>query len=284
MPERARIPQRESRPTAEKRPRAATPLDDAARVIRRFLLGAGGSDAVANEEIPLVPTRGTGTERPVPEWVDVSQRLHRCFAFVDISGFTSFTDRHGTGAAIEVLNRFRSVCRDVTGRRGVRVAKWLGDGAMLVGTEPGPIVAAVGELMLRIADDDFDVHAGIAAGTVLLFEGDDYIGRPVNVAARLCDAANPGEILCVGLSEHVPEWVDVVGSVTVRASGMGDLTEVVQLSVSEQAWASEAPVSDHPSMGDLDDPMLVGPAGGSVDGVGPPDPTPVEGGGVGAAD
>ena len=76
---------------------------------------------------------GTGIEPPVPEWVDVSQTLERWFAFVDVCGFTTFTERNGTPAALEVLTRFRSAVRAVTGRRGVRVLKWLGDGAMLVG-------------------------------------------------------------------------------------------------------------------------------------------------------
>ena len=38
-------------------------------------------------------------------------------------------------------------------------------------------------------------RAGMAGGAVILFEGDDYIGGPVNLAARLCDAAAPHEIL-----------------------------------------------------------------------------------------
>ncbi len=158
-----------------------------------------------------MPVRGTGIEPPVPEWVDVNQRLYRSFAFIDITGFTTYTDRHGTDAAIELLNRFRSACRDVTGRRGVRVAKWLGDGVMLVGTEAGPLIAAVGELALRLHDDEFDIHAGIADGTVLLFEGDDYVGRPVNLAARLCEAAGPGEALCVGMDDSIPDWIEVSG-------------------------------------------------------------------------
>ena len=46
---------------------------------------------------------GTGIEPPVPEWVDVSQTLERWFAFVDVCGFTSYTERYGTPAALAVL-------------------------------------------------------------------------------------------------------------------------------------------------------------------------------------
>jgi class 3 adenylate cyclase len=208
--------------------------------------GEDGSQ-VPTEEIPLIPLTGTGSERPVPEWVEVSQSLYRVFAFVDVCGFTSFTDRHGTHAAIEVLTRFRSAARDVTGRRGVRVLKWLGDGVMLVGVSPGPVIAAVAELLLRFRDDEFEIHAGVTGGTVLLFEGDDYIGRSVNLAARLCEAAGPSEILSYGLNDAVPDWVEIAGAVTVRAMGIGDIADVAQLRVADDAWATHATVAHHPS-------------------------------------
>ena len=39
------------------------------------------------------------------------------------------------------------------------------------------------------------LRIGIAAGRVIVFEGDDFIGMSINLASRLCDAAAPGEIL-----------------------------------------------------------------------------------------
>ena len=162
---------RTTRPTAQKRPKVAAPLDNASRAVRR-LLAAEGDVAVerVTEQIPAIAPQGTGTERPLPEWVELNQSLYRVFAFVDVCGFTKYTDQFGAHAATEMLSRFRSACRDVTARRGARVAKWLGDGVMLVGTEPGPVIATVAELLLRFRDDAFEIHAGIAAGTVLLFE------------------------------------------------------------------------------------------------------------------
>lgn len=231
---------RTSRPSAQKRPKAAAPLDGAQRLIRRVVQGDDASDATVHrltEEIPAVPADGTGVERPVPEWVGLSQSLERSFAFVDLCGFTRYTEQHGAHAATDVLTRFRAACRDVATRRGARIGKWLGDGAMIVGTEPGPVVAAAAEILLRFGDDPFEVHAGVAGGLVLLFEGDDYIGRPVNLAARLCEAAGPGELLATGVDEHIPDWVTRSGTVTVRATGIGDLTDVAQLRVGSDAWA-----------------------------------------------
>jgi class 3 adenylate cyclase len=92
---------------------------------------------------------------------------------------------------------------------------------------------------------------------VLLFEGDDYIGRSVNLAARLCEAAGPSELLAYGLDDALPDWVDVAGSVTVRAMGIGDISDVAQLRVSDDAWAVSPPVRHHPSA-----PAPVGPDDG----------------------
>ena len=239
---------RTTRPTAQKRPKVAAPLDNASRAVRRLLAAEEVGGERITEQIPAIAPQGTGTERPVPEWVELNQSLYRVFAFVDVCGFTKYTDRYGAHAATEMLARFRSACRDFTARRGARVAKWLGDGVMLVGTEPGPVIATVAELLLRFRDDAFEIHAGVAAGTVLLFEGDDYIGRPVNLAARLCEAAAPGELLALDLDDDVPEWVRRGGSVTVRAMGIGDVAGVSQLRVDEGAWASVGPSPTHPSL------------------------------------
>jgi adenylate cyclase len=124
--------------------------------------------------------------------------------------------------------------REVAARRGVRAAKWLGDGVMLVGTEPGPLVATVAELVARFESAGLDTHAGVAGGPVLLFEGDDYIGRPVNLAARLCEAAEANEILAVGVTGVLPSWVTVAGEVTVRVAGVGDVPDVARLGVADE--------------------------------------------------
>src|SRR5581483_7929959 len=120
-------------------------------------------------------------------------RVERTFAFVDLCGFTSFTATKGDEMATSVLAGFRACLREIASRRGVRVAKWLGDGAMLVSVEPEPVVSAILEIEQRIDDgrSALPIRAGMAMGRVILFEGDDYIGTPVNLASRLCDVASP---------------------------------------------------------------------------------------------
>jgi class 3 adenylate cyclase len=64
----------------------------------------------------------------------------------------------------------------------------------------------------------------------LLFDGDDYIGRPTNLAARLCQAARPNELLAWGYApETLPAWVTVVGTRDVTLRGLGRLRDVQRL-------------------------------------------------------
>ena len=91
-----------------------------------------------------------------------------------------------------------------------------------------------------IDDDGFDIHAGIAGGHVLLFEGDDYIGPAANHASRLCEAAAPGEVLAVEVGPHLPDWVEVVEQLSVHAPGIGDLHGVLKLGVAESLFARRA--------------------------------------------
>jgi class 3 adenylate cyclase len=122
-------------------------------------------------------------------------RVERSFAFIDLSGFTRFTDVEGDGAAVDVLTHFRSRVREIAARRGVRIAKWLGDGAMLVAVDAEPLTEAIVDMEHAFDSAPLALRAGLSSGPVILFEGDDYIGAAVNLAARLCAKADPGEVI-----------------------------------------------------------------------------------------
>lgn len=122
--------------------------------------------------------------------------MQRTFAFIDVSGFTEFTDREGDAAAVELLETLRGSIRRLASVHGVRIAKWLGDGAMLVGVEPEPVIEAVVAMVEANRKlTSMPLRAGIATGGVILFEGDDYIGQAVNLASRLSNLACRDEIL-----------------------------------------------------------------------------------------
>ena len=145
--------------------------------------------------------------------------VDRSFAFVDLCGFTAFTESNGSGMATQLLAAFRAATRDIASRRGVRIAKWLGDGAMIVGVEPQPVLELLLEVEHRAANSSLALRHGVTFGKAILFEGDDYIGSVVNLAKRLCDAAAPHEILVgPGVGPYAPPWgvVEDAGDIAIK--------------------------------------------------------------------
>jgi class 3 adenylate cyclase len=162
-------------------------------------------------------------------------RVRRYFAFVDLCGFTRFTEVHGDVQSVAILTGFRSLVRDIASEHGVRVAKWLGDGAMFVSTDGTSLAAALLELDQRASDAvDLPVRAGFSGGDVILFEGDDYIGGPVNLASRLSDVASPSEIVAsADMATFVPDGGEVRTGEPRVVPGFVQPVPIVALGVAE---------------------------------------------------
>lgn len=159
-------------------------------------------------------------------------RVTRTIGFVDLSGFTRYTESMGDEEAVNALMFFRAVTREVCARHGVRIAKWLGDGAMLVGVEAEDLAETMTEMRRLFSESDspLPLRAGLATGQVILFEGDDYIGSIVNMASRLSDLAEPGQLLApkdfVSAMMVNTEAIDIG---PVRINGFAEPIEIVAL-------------------------------------------------------
>ena len=205
-----------SQPRGTRLPRREPPLvDDAGQGARSGAVGTAP------------PSRGIEEPKEVAETIAL---VDRAFAFVDLCGFTRFIATNGEHAAIDTLNRFRSLTCDIAVRRGVMVAKWLGDGAMIVGVEVGPTLATAAELIGRYDGSTLALRGGFAHGQALIMDGDDYIGRPTNLASRLCQAAQPEELLAYGYpATALPPWIQVRGLRSVTLPGLGRLRRTQRL-------------------------------------------------------
>jgi adenylate cyclase len=182
-------------------------------------------------------------------------RVERCFAFVDLCGFTAFTERYGDEYTVVVLASFRTTLREIAARRGVRITKWLGDGAMLSSPDTQPTVALVLEVATHAdamlvmppwegpraahaasGEGHLAIRAGLARGPVIMFEGDDYIGRATNVASRLCDAAMPGQVLATrDVAALAPRWVAASETFPYSIRGFDKPIEAVRLATATSA-------------------------------------------------
>lgn len=74
------------------------------------------------------------------------------------------------------------------------------------------------------------LRTGIATGEALLFEGDDYVGSAVNMAARLCDKAHDREVLMPAMHlDTLPEGIAAEPRGAVELRGFPGPIEVVRL-------------------------------------------------------
>ena len=159
-------------------------------------------------------------------------RFRRTFIFVDLSGFTTFTEQHGDGTAAQLLSKFRAVARAVGSHQGVRIDKYLGDGLMAVAVEAYDGITFAMELQRHaaIACAPLSLRIGIATGDTMLFEGQDYIGWAPNMAARLCDAANGvGALMPVDQAVNLPVGLSALPHPALDLPGFQGPIEVVAL-------------------------------------------------------
>ena len=161
-------------------------------------------------------------------------RVQRTIAFIDLSGFTGYTDSEGDDDAVAILAAFRLIVRDVCSRHGVRIAKWLGDGAMLISVESEPILYALRSIITRTnaAEIPLGLRTGVSTGAVILFEGDDYIGKSVNLASRLCDDAKPGQVVAeISILAKLPPGTASVPLGKREVPGFHEAVALVDLSI-----------------------------------------------------
>jgi peptide/nickel transport system substrate-binding protein len=123
------------------------------------------------------------------------------FLIADIRGYTRFTQDHGDEAATELAAKFAALARDGVGGHGGRIIELRGDEALAVFDSPRQALRAAVDLQDRFLEETetqpelpLGVGIGVDAGEAVAFE-EGYRGGALNLAARLCGIAGPGEIL-----------------------------------------------------------------------------------------
>jgi adenylate cyclase len=135
--------------------------------------------------------------------------------FLDMTGYTRITEERGDQAAAELVTRLTRLVQQPADRHGGKVVKQLGDGVMLYFRTPRDAVVAALEMLEAISAASMPpTHIGVDTGPVV-FQGGDYFGRTVNIAARIAERAAPGQVL---VSQEV---VDRVGSGDIAFTAVG---------------------------------------------------------------
>jgi class 3 adenylate cyclase/streptogramin lyase len=194
---------------------------------QRLILGAG--EGLVTD---LTDRSDAGGSPEVPEEI-------RAFLIADVRGYTLFTQERGDEAAAKLAAKFAQVAREGVEARAGRVIELRGDEALCVFASPRQAIRAAVELQDRFVDETLadpalplGVGIGLDAGEAVPVEG-GYRGGALNLAARLCGQAGPGQILASREITHLARRVEGVtyadrGEVTFR--GLADPVRVIEVS------------------------------------------------------
>ena len=137
----------------------------------------------------------------LPDQSDRHDTGVRTIMFTDIVGSTEMTSRHGDEAVMAMLGVHDHVVRMAVGSQGGREVKHTGDGIMAAFHSAVCAVRSACEIMGKLADHNggdpqfpVTVRVGISAGEPVE-QHEDLFGSTVQLAARLCAQADPGQIL-----------------------------------------------------------------------------------------
>ena len=165
---------------------------------------------------------------------DGSTTIECGVGFADLSDFTALTQMLTTVELTDLLNEFSSAASDVVHAAGGRVVKFIGDAVMWVATTPHLLARAAVDLVEhpKARQAHVRVRAGLDFGAVLAISG-DYFGSSVNLAARLVQAAEPGQVLVSAtLREALGDW-PATGPRELKLKGFDQPVPAFALTLSE---------------------------------------------------
>ena len=165
--------------------------------------------------------------------------------FTDLVGATSLFDRKGDEAADAVRRKHFAQLREAIAEHGGQEIKSTGDGLMVAFSSAVAAVRCAVDMQRAAdgADPRIAMRVGMDAGEPLADEGDLY-GTPVNVASRLVDAAEPGQILASDVvrqvaGHRVAELMQPAGPMRLR--GIAD-----RVMTADVRWREDEPAEPPP--------------------------------------
>ena len=132
---------------------------------------------------------------------------------LDLVGFVAFTAQHGDDAAQRAAQLVQSVTASALAPWGGRVVKSLGDGVLACAPADTDVHAALARIVANISRPEaggWQLRAALHVGKPIELRG-DLFGHDVNLVARLCNLAQPNELVCTSPDARDAERVAVRG-------------------------------------------------------------------------
>jgi adenylate cyclase len=148
-------------------------------------------------------------------------RVQMAFCFVDLTGFTRYTEEEGDEEALDLVERFVETV-EATLPAEALVVKTIGDEVMIVSPDPVTLTEwAVG--FLTLFQERPQPRVGLHRGRAVYRDG-DYFGGEVNLTHRVVARALGGEVMvtaavvdAIGPSDYLE--FDPIGRVELKGFG-----------------------------------------------------------------
>ena len=145
-------------------------------------------------------------------------RVQMTFCFVDLTGFTQYTEEEGDEEAFELVERFVETV-EATLPAEAMLVKTIGDEVMIVSPDPVTLTEwAVG--FMTLFQERPQPRVGLHRGRAVYRDG-DYFGTEVNLAHRVVARALGGEVMvttaiadAIGRSDYLE--FDPIGEVDLK--------------------------------------------------------------------
>jgi class 3 adenylate cyclase len=153
------------------------------------------------------------------------------FLYADLRGFTSLTELMGDAAAVRLINEYRGIVRGELARFEGSEVKTEGDSVLAEFARATEAVRCSLAILERadarnaLGSTPLSIGIGLHAGEPTAI-GTDYIGGAVNLAARLGQAAGPGELLVSEVVRGLTRTAEVPAMVERDGLSLKGLTDV----------------------------------------------------------
>ncbi|HEV2790739.1 MAG TPA: adenylate cyclase regulatory domain-containing protein [Solirubrobacterales bacterium] len=121
--------------------------------------------------------------------------VHVTLCFIDLTGFTRYTEEEGDIEALDVVENFVATV-EATMPREATIVKTIGDEVMVVSPDPASLTEWAVGFLSRFPQRP-QPRVGIHFGDAVYRDG-DYFGSQVNLVHRVVNRALAGEVLVTG--------------------------------------------------------------------------------------
>jgi adenylate cyclase len=145
----------------------------------------------------------------------------------DLTGYTAMTDVHGGASAAKMVNKYMQLVDDAL-HGTTKVVQRIGDQIVMTAEKAEDIVVTARNINTStLAEHEFlSIHAGIHYGSIFVDNG-NLFGSTINIAARIMNLANRGQILCS--KQLVAKIIDQSGFNLIGSHKLKNVLEQIEI-------------------------------------------------------